>query len=156
MEFTDDYVYVNEKNIQFNPDSTMTFPLGLSTDRVPIMMVEVIQAEAYSSLAFEGLVFKTDNIAQNYSSPDRKGTCLAILSKLYSIKDYESHHYGLGGGVTGKLVFSGNLSTLTIYLTTLKGVPVPMDYVTGFSVMLKISRPRQDAIQPAYRAQIPL
>ena len=88
-------------------------------------------------------------------APDRKGTCLALLSKLFS-HSTDLNHYGLGNGGMGKLVFSGNLNKITLYVTEASGAPVLLSTIPDFSLVLKISRPKQDTIQPAYRAQIPL
>lgn len=159
MEYTDEYVHINYVSSPANAAGVTEVVINHNNDRAPYALVEVISATIHSETDVNTtFVVMTEEIAVNVRNTANMGTTLALA-------DYASP-IDVAGGASfayqllreGTKALYSNTRTLHFYFTNAAGVPIlPADaLITGYNVLLKISRPVVGSIQPAYREQIPL
>jgi hypothetical protein len=156
MEFTDEYVHVNNTNAVYTSNGALEVVISYDSNRPPYALVEVASATVLSANTNpRAFILMTEEIANNLHNTANRGTSLAIMP-YYTQVAANNHNYDLLG-VSARASFS-NARTLHLYFTDHNGVTVnpTAGVILGFNVLLKISRPSVGSITAAYRTQIPL
>jgi len=159
MEYTDEYVHINYVSSPANTAGVTEVVINHNNDRAPYALVEVISATIQSETDVNTtFVVMTEEIAVNVRNTANVGTSLALVDYVapIDVAGGASFAYQLLGQGT-KALYS-NTRTLHFYFTNAAGGTIlPADaLITGYNVLLKISRPVVGSIQPSYREQIPL
>ena len=159
MEYTDEYVHINYVSSPANASGVTEVVINHDNNRAPYALVEVISATIHSLTDIDTtFVVSTEEVAGNVRNTANKGTSLALV-------DYVAPFDATGGADfvyqllrQGTKALYSNTRTLHFYFTTAAGVTIkPADgTITGYNVLLKISRPVVGEVQPAYRTEIPL
>lgn len=160
MEFTDEYIHVN--NISSPTTNGVTrVVINRDNNRAPYCLVEVVSATIHSDTDVNSVfVLSTEEIANNVKNTANKGTSLALVDYVAPLDNAGGADFVyqlLGSGA--KALYS-NSHSLNIYFTNAAGATVlganEGGVLLGYNVILKISRPVVGSIQNAYREQIPL
>jgi hypothetical protein len=152
MEFTDEYLHVNDISSPATNGVTRVV-INHDNNRAPYCLVEVVSATIHSNDAVNSVfVLATEEIANNVRNTANKGTSLALVD--YVAPTGANNVYQLLG--QGAKALYSNSRTLNLYFTNADGTLVIGAPLLGYNVLLKISRPVVGSIQNAYREQIPL
>ena len=159
MEYTDEYVHINYVSSPANTAGVTEVVINHNNDRAPYALVEVISATIHSDTDDNTtFVVMTEEIAVNVRNTANVGTTLALTDYVAPIDVAGGADFVYQLLRQGTKALYSNTRTLHFYFTNAAGVTIlPADAViTGYNVLLKISRPVVGSIQPSYREQIPL
>ena len=160
MEFTDEYVHVN--NISSPTTNGVTqVVINYDNNRPPYCLVEVVSATIHSDTDVNSVfVLSTEEIANNVKNTANKGTSLALVDYVAPLDNAGGADFVYQLLGTGAKALYSNSRTLNLYFTNAAGATVlganEGGILLGYNVILKISRPVVGSIQNAYREQIPL
>tara|TARA_R110000772_G_scaffold79047_5_gene169284 strand:+ start:1702 stop:2181 length:480 start_codon:yes stop_codon:yes gene_type:complete len=159
MEYTDEYVHINYVSSPTNAAGVTEVVINHNNDRAPYALVEVISATIHSDTDVNTtFVVMTEEIAVNVRNTANMGTTLSLVDYVAPLDNAGGADFVYQLLRQGTKALYSNTRTLHFYFTTAAGVPIlPADgTITGYNVLLKISRPVVGSIQPSYREQIPL
>ena len=161
MEFTDQYIHVclnkdqNPAPVFYNDAYRLT--ISQNNDRPPYALVEVISATIIANTNIHNtFVLRAEEIAGNFYCNENKGTTLALID--YNTQITAGHQsYNLTS--SGSKVLFSNAQTLSLYITDEIGIKVGFgagEDIDGMNLIIKVSYPVVNSIQPSYKAQVPL
>ena len=159
MEYTDEYVHINYVSSPANTSGVTEVVINHDNNRAPYALVEVISATIHSDTDVDTtFVVSTEEVASNVRNTANKGTSLALVDYVAQLDSGGGQDFVYQLLRQGTKALYSNPRTLHFYFTTAAGVTIkPADgTITGYNLLLKISRPVVGSIQPSYREQIPL
>ena len=159
MEYTDEYVHINYVSSPANTSGVTEVVINHDNNRAPYALVEVISATIHSDTDVDTtFVVSTEEVASNVRNTANKGTSLALVDYVAQLDAGGGQDFVYQLLRQGTKALYSNPRTLHFYFTTAAGVTIkPADgTITGYNLLLKISRPVVGSIQPSYREQIPL
>ena len=138
MAYVERYVFVNQINAVANATGTeVTVVLGYGSQSHPETYLEVISGTARGADGISAIVVKTNNVADNYSSPDLHGTTIAVMEQSF-VAEAGINNFVLSGSAP-KLLFNGNMQRITLTLETSEGVAIGLADIAPFSLLIKLS-----------------
>ena len=140
MAYVERYVYINQVNAVSNATGTeVSVVLGYGSQSHPETFLEVISGTARCTDGVSAIVVKTTNTADNYSSPDMRGTTIAVMQQSF-IAGTGINNFVLSGSAP-KLLFNGNMQKITLVLETSEGLPLNLAQIAPFSLLVKLTYP---------------
>ena len=140
MAYVERYVYINQVNAVSNATGTeVSVVLGYGSQSHPETYLEVISGTARGADGISAIVVKTTNTADNYSSPDMRGTTIAVMEQSF-VAGTGVNNFVLSGSAP-KLLFNGNMQKITLTLETSEGVTIGLADIAPFSLLVKLTYP---------------
>lgn len=138
MAYVERFVYINQINAVANATGTeVSVVLGFGSQSHPETYLEVISATAICTDGVSAIAVKTTNVADNYSSPDLRGTTIAVLEQSF-VAGAGVNNFVLSGRAP-KLLFNGNMQKITLVLETSEGLPLNLAQIAPFSLLVKLT-----------------
>lgn len=138
MAYVERYVYINQVNAMPNATgSEVSVILGYGSQSHADTFLEVMSATARGVSGISAMVVKTTNVADNYSSPDLRGTTIAVMEQSF-VAGTGYNNFVMSGSAP-KLLFNGNMQRLTLMLETSEGLPLGLTEISPFSLVIKLS-----------------
>ena len=138
MAYVERYVYINQVNAMPNATgSEVSVILGYGSQSHADTFLEVMSATARGVSGISAMVVKTTNVADNYSSPDLRGTTIAVMGQSF-VAGTGYNNFVMSGSAP-KLLFNGNMQRLTLMLETSEGLPLGLTEISPFSLVIKLS-----------------